>query len=91
MDVIHIHSEAKGLSVNFKETECLTISKEKKPSACSIRIGTHDIRQVESFIYLGTSINQDGRCDNEILRKIAMAKIAYSKMSKLFKSHIRYH
>ena len=65
----------------------MAISKENNPPACSIRIGTHEIRQVESFIYLGTLINQDGRCDNEILRRIAMAKDAYSKMLKLFKNH----
>ena len=81
-----MHSEAKGLSINLKKTECMAISKDNPP-ACLIRIGTHEIRQVESFIYLGTLINQDGRCDNEILRRIAMAKDAYSKMSKLFKNH----
>ena len=87
VDTIHMHSEAKGLSINLKKTECMTISKKNNPPACLIRIGTHEIRQVESFIYLGTLINQDGRCDNEILRRIAMAKDAYSKMSKLFKNH----
>ena len=72
-DIIHMQTEVKGLSVNLKKTECMTISKEKNPPACSIRIDTHEIRQVESFIYLRTLINQVGRCDNKILRWIAMA------------------
>ena len=84
VDIIHMQSKVKGLSVNLKKTECMTISKEKNSPACSIRIDSNEIRQVESFIYLGTLINQDGRCDNEILGRIAMAKDAYSKMSKFF-------
>ena len=62
VDIIHIQSELKGLSVNLKKNKCMTISKENNPPACSLRIGTHEKRQVYSFIYLGTLINQDGRC-----------------------------
>ena len=85
--IIQMHCEAKGLSINLNKTECMTISKENNPPACSIRLGTHEIRQVESYIYLGTLISQVDRCDNAILRRIAMIKDAYSKMIKLFMNH----
>ena len=58
VDILHMHCEARGLSVNLKKTECMAINKENNPSACPIRIDTHEIRQVESFIYLGTLINR---------------------------------
>ena len=68
VDVIRMRSEAKGQSVNLKKTEGMIIWKEKNSPACSVKIGIREIRQVESFIYLETLINQDGKCDNEILR-----------------------
>ena len=48
------------------------------------------MKQVESFIYLGTQIHQDGRYIPEIERRIAMAKNAYGQMSVLFKSRSIY-
>ena len=61
------------------------MSKIQNPSACSITLGANVIKQVDSFIYLGTLINQDGKCEKKIKRRIALAKTTFSNMSKVFK------
>ena len=63
----------------------MVVSKRESAPACEIEIGNKPVKQVESFIYLGTQLHQDGRCIQEIER-IAMAKNAYEQMSELFKS-----
>ena len=75
LDKIVRYSEEKGLSINLQKTECMTISKRESAPACLIEIANKPVKQVESFIYLGTQIHQDGRCIQEIERRIAMAKM----------------
>ena len=86
LDIVNRHSEAKGLSINLKKTECMSVSKMKNPPVCSISLGANVIKQVDSFIYLGTLINHDGKCEKEIKRRIALAKTTFSNMSKVFKN-----
>ena len=38
------------------------------------------IKQVEKFRYLGSVVNEDGRCDGEIRARIAMGKANFGKM-----------
>ena len=76
VDKIVQHSEERGLSINLQKTECMVVSKRESAPACEFEIGNKPVKQVESFIYLGTRIHQDGRCIQEIERRIAMAKNA---------------
>ena len=58
MNVIYERIKAKDLPVNLNKIERMAISKEKNQSACSIRITTYEIRQVNQFIYLGTYLTR---------------------------------
>ena len=86
LDKIVQHSEERGLSINLQKTECMVVSKRESAPACELEIGNKPVKQVEFFIYFGTQIHQDGRCIQEIERRIAMAKNAYEQMSELLKS-----
>jgi hypothetical protein len=44
------------------------------------------LRNVESFKYLGSILTNDGRCTCEIKCRIAMAKAAFNKKRTLFAS-----
>ena len=76
----------RGLSINIKKTQCMVISKSKITPTCHIHINNETIKQVEKFIYLGSTITSDGRNDAEIKIRIGMAKDAFQKMEKVIKN-----
>src|SRR5688572_5890685 len=75
-------SKRKGLSINIKKTECMVKSKKISPK-CELNLDGSKIKQVENFIYLGSLITEDGRCDGEIKRRIALAKDAFQKLENI--------
>ena len=83
LDKVVSESESKGLSINCKKTECLVVSKQKTRPTCNITINNKKIKQVDKFEYLGSLITSDAKCDQEINRRIGMAKVAFHKMKKL--------
>src|SRR5215469_5929784 len=49
----------------------------------NIRIEDNLVKQVCRFNYLGSLINEDGRCEDEISKRINKAKCAFNKMKNL--------
>ena len=47
---------------------------------------THILKQVEISNYLGSSITQKGKCDEEIKRRIGMTKNSLSKREHILKN-----
>ena len=80
-------SEEKGLSINLLKTEVLVTSKEEIPPECKIYLereeNFHEIKQVNSFEYLGSFITSDGRSDKEIKRRIGLAKSSFNNMKNI--------
>ena len=77
--MIHIVSRESikmRLSVNIKKSECMSISHNKTPSPCNININGETIKQVFRFNYLGSTITSDGRCDEDIKKRITLSKQA---------------
>jgi hypothetical protein len=87
LDIIDLHSEENGLSINLKKTECMIISKYENVSDSGITLKGNQIKQVENFKYLGTWITNDGKCDKEIKARIAMAKETFYKLTNIFHNH----
>jgi len=87
LNIIDIHSEENGLSINLKKTECMVISKNRNVIDCGITLKGNSIKQVANFKYLGTWITNDGKCDNEIKARIAMAKDTFCKLTNVFHNH----
>ena len=85
LDIVVRESKIMGLNINYKKTECLVVAKRGSPK-CDLKLGDKDIKQVSSFNYLGSIITEDARCEKEIKRRIALAKSAFSKLSKLLRN-----
>ena len=47
----------------------------------------NEIEQVKSFQYLGALVTDDGRCECELNRRIAVAKNNFAKMSRILTDH----
>ena len=78
-------SQDMGLDLNTKKTECMvTTKKSSKP--CHLTSKGDDIKQVESFKYLGYTLSSNGKCLKEVKIRISMAKEAFSRMRAIFKN-----
>ena len=86
IDVVSKESNKMGLSLNVNKSECMSISKSKSSPTCNVNINGEAIKQVVRFNYLGSTITSDGRCDEEINKRIALSKQAFEKMSPIPKN-----
>jgi len=59
----------------------------RQPFPVQIMIDQKQLENVESFKDLGSILTNDGRCTCEIKRRIAMEKVAFSKMGVLLLAH----
>ena len=87
VDIVKTESEKFGLLMNVKKTKTMLFSKKKDNCKISIEIDGKIIEQVKSFQYLGALLTEDGKCETEIIRRIALAKGKFSKMNSLITSH----
>ena len=66
-----------GLAINCKKTYSLTVSRRKCPD-CKLNVKDKEIKQVDSFTYLGSIITSEGRSETDIKCRIGMAKTAFT-------------
>jgi len=71
-----------GTEMNVEKTKVMRISRQ--PFPVKIMIDQKQLKNVESFKYLGSILTNDGRCTCEIKCRIAMAKAAFNKKRALF-------
>ena len=86
MDNVKIESEKLGLQLNVKKTYSMVISKKQTPPKCDLKSKDGDIKQVENFVYLGSTLTVDGRSDTEIKKRIGIAKKTFKDLAQVSKS-----
>ena len=79
LDIIERDSLNKGLELNGKKTEVMVISR-KAIATCNINVKGTQLRQRETFRYLGTRITQESRNGVEISSRIAQAITSFQKL-----------
>ena len=84
VDKVEAESERLGLQLNVKKTYSMVIT--KKVPKCVLRTKWGDVSQVESFVYLGSTLTGDGRSDTEIKRRIGIAKKAFRGLGQVLKN-----
>ena len=65
---------------------CMVISESSATPSCNITVNGDKLKQVDQFIYLGSLISQDGRCDKDIKRRIGISKNIFHNMEKVLTS-----
>ena len=73
--------EAKGLKINSSKTEVVAVSKTNTLQVNIRDLHGEQIKQVEAFRYLGTTINQDGSCKGEVQARIKRAWTKWREVS----------
>ena len=61
----------------------MVISKATPTPVCNIHVDNQQLKQVKRFVYLGSTITEDGRCDEEIKRRIGTAKTTFNTMRNI--------
>jgi hypothetical protein len=51
-----------------------------------IRIGHEELEECDEFCYLGSTINNDGRCDSEIMIRLGKANSAFERLGRIWAS-----
>jgi hypothetical protein len=71
MNRVEQESKVLGLKINRSKTKIMLIDRERFFDESD---GLTDVESVQEFVYLGSKLCNNGRCDSEIRRRIAMAK-----------------
>ena len=72
--------KAFGMKMNVKKTKTMIVSKKAVVPRVNIELDGQVLEQVSCFTYLGQTITEDGKCDEEIKRRIGQARSAFNTM-----------
>ncbi|KAG1701719.1 putative uncharacterized transposon-derived protein F52C9.6 [Nymphon striatum] len=56
---------------------------QERAEEIKVKLDEYQLEQVDKFIYLGQTITNDGRCEEEIKKRIAIAKNQFSRMKNV--------
>ena len=68
--------------MNAKKTNTMLVSKHLTSTKVSVKIDGDIIKQTDKYTYLGQAITSNGKCDDEILKRIEIARGAFNSMLK---------
>ncbi|VEN40534.1 unnamed protein product, partial [Callosobruchus maculatus] len=80
-NVLEQHSAAYSLGINYKKTKVIIVDREHDNHREIKSIGRCEV--VQSFVSLGSLIDNSGSCKNEIRRRIQQAPVAL----KIWRDH----
>ena len=70
------------MKMNGKKTKTMLVSKDVTSTKVSVKIDGDIIKQTDNYTYLGQTITSNGKCDDEILKRIEIARGAFNSMLK---------
>ena len=86
MDTVVEESEAKGLFLNSAKSFTMVFTKSVVGHTCKITVHGNTLEQVNRFVYLGSLFTSDGRCEQDVQQRIAIAKSAFTSLDKVLKN-----
>ena len=64
----------------------MVFSKSEVRPSCKITVHGNTLEQVDRFVYLGSLYTSDGRCEQDVRMRIAIAKSAFTSLEKVLKN-----
>ena len=74
-------SSTAGLLLNVKKTKVMSTADKE-----SIKTGQDHIESVKRFVLLGSRIESDGDCKEEIKRRLSLGRVALTGLDKIWKN-----
>ena len=81
LDKINEKGEEYGMRINVKKTKTMVISRTQGLS-CKLVLNGKEIEQVRSFVYLGQMITENGKNEQEVIRRIAIGRNTFERLKK---------
>ena len=76
-------SKQTGLKINTRKTELMRFN---TTSNAAVTVGGEPIKEVESFVYLGSVIDQQGGTDRDVTARVGKARGAFVMLKKVWAS-----
>ena len=70
------------MKINAKKTKTMLVSKDVTSTKVSVKIDGDIITQTDKYTYFGQTVTSNGKCDDEILKIIEIARGAFNSMLK---------
>ena len=86
MDTIVEQSEENGLFLNSAKSFTMVFSKSEVRYTCKIIVHGNTLEQVDRFVYLRSLFTSDGKCEQDVRQRIAIAKSAFTSLEKVMKN-----
>ena len=86
MDTVVEESEAKGLFLKSAKSFTMVFSKSEVGHTCKITVHGNTLEQVDIFVHLRSLFTSDGRCEQDVRQRIAIAKSAFTSLEKVLKN-----
>ena len=80
IEIVKGTSESAGLFLNINKTKVMTNTNLK-----TFRAGNEIIEVVKSFIFLGSTLDEGGECKADVVKRLAMGRVAMAGLSKIWK------
>ena len=79
---VKAESESNGLLLNVAKTKLMIIGDDK--AIDPLFVDGKEVEKVTEFNFLGALISQDGGCNTEVRRRLAMARSTMAKLTKIW-------
>jgi hypothetical protein len=73
-----------GLVINVVKTKIMTVG--NWTSTVKIKVGSQEVEECQEFCYLGSTINNDGGCDREIVVRLGKANSTFGRLGRIWAS-----
>ena len=87
IDKLGATCEQYGMAMNVKKTKTMIVEKTPEKQ-CEVNVKGQRLTQVKQYKYLGTTIENTGKCKTEVANRINQAKIAFWKKATILRSNI---
>ena len=77
------NSKGIGLKINSEKTKLLRLNTSNTEK---VQVDGQDIEEVQSFVYLGANVSNEGGTENDIKARLGKARAAYNKLDKFWNS-----
>src|SRR5664279_1800877 len=75
-------SKDMGMRINVTKAEVQYLGKGKKE--CHIQIDGQRLKQTDTFVYLGGTISTTGGAENDVVRRIGLARGIFQRLNKIW-------
>ena len=80
LDTLNNKGKEFGMKINVKKTKVITVTRTNDITPYVIEIDGTPVEEVTSYTYLGQLLSSNGKNEDDIIRRISIARSTFNKM-----------